>query len=109
MSRNELPGDGEKIEEEERQSNTGERCASTQESTSRGYLNTEPSSGLQQEDTRVEDQTTDLEVLAASTTGPVYSAFSPWKKRYMCVFLSSFWSQNSLNSRVVTILDSCCR
>lgn len=86
MSRNKPHGDGEEVGDGESPSDIGGKSAITQESTIGGTSNVDLSPGLQQEETRAEDQTTDLEVLAVTTTGPAYSAFSPWKKRYMCVF-----------------------
>jgi multidrug resistance protein len=46
-----------------------------------------------------QDDTRDLEHLAAVTTGPVYSSFSPWKKRYIVamVTLAAFISPTSAN------------
>jgi multidrug resistance protein len=46
-----------------------------------------------------QDDGRDLEQLAAVTTGPIYSAFSPWKKRYIVtmVTFAAFISPTSAN------------
>ena len=47
----------------------------------------------------VEEDARDLEELAAVSTGPVYSAFSPWKRRYIVIMVTwaAFISPTSAN------------
>ncbi|KAF8856352.1 MFS general substrate transporter [Acephala macrosclerotiorum] len=47
----------------------------------------------------VQDEAQDLEQLAAVTTGPVYSAFNTWKKRYIVIMVTwaAFISPTSAN------------
>jgi multidrug resistance protein len=63
------------------------------------HESSEPSAHSSDETQAAEEDARDLEELAAVSTGPVYSAFSTWKKRYIVIMVTwaAFISPTSAN------------